>query len=415
MKALKSKRIALSKLKVAPENVRKAPIDIQAHLQLKASIREHGLLNPLTVRLIKEGDEEAGLVVAGRNRLDALVALAGEGDLDNDAPIACSIIAAKDAVEVSLAENEIRFQMHPADACEAFAKLVAQGYTLEAVANRFGLAARLVEQRLQIARLAPDLLELYRQGGMTLDIVMVLTITTDHERQRRAWELTSDERRFNYTRPEILIRKALNEDRLSSLNHIGRLVSAQEYQKRGGHVDRDLFSNDGEVLFADPQLARELAKETLEETAVQLRAEGWKWVIVSLEPLPFQQGWSRLHPVPTAAAAALADMETRRDGLLEVEDDQWTPEHEEKLQQLDTQLDELKSQSRFTSEQRAASGCFVTAGHEGPHVEQGVLMPDDIVAIREANARAEAAEREKAETTARAAAAARADSIYSQS
>ena len=78
------REIPLSRLTLAPENVRRTPPDACADAEIKASIAAHGLLENLVVR--PEGDDGAFAVVAGRRRLAALKALAGDGAIGADHP-----------------------------------------------------------------------------------------------------------------------------------------------------------------------------------------------------------------------------------------------------------------------------------------------------------------------------------------
>ena len=115
------REIPLSRLTLAPENVRKTPPDACADAEIKASIAAHGLLENLVVR--PEGDDGAYAVVAGRRRLAALKALAGDGAIGADHPVPCLIATNGNAGELSLAENVVRIAMHPADQVVAFAGL----------------------------------------------------------------------------------------------------------------------------------------------------------------------------------------------------------------------------------------------------------------------------------------------------
>jgi ParB family transcriptional regulator, chromosome partitioning protein len=101
--------IPLNKLTAWEGNVRKtqnkAGID-----ELAASIRAHGLQQNLVVR--KDGKTFA--VLAGGRRLKALQRLAKAGDIESTYEVPCRITEAADAAEISLAENVMREDMHPA-------------------------------------------------------------------------------------------------------------------------------------------------------------------------------------------------------------------------------------------------------------------------------------------------------------
>ena len=101
--------IPLNKLTVWTGNVRKVQnrdgIDA-----LSASIKAHGLQQNLVVR--KDGKKFA--VVAGGRRLKALRQLAKAGDIPAAFAVPCRIAKAGNETELSLAENVMREDMHPA-------------------------------------------------------------------------------------------------------------------------------------------------------------------------------------------------------------------------------------------------------------------------------------------------------------
>ena len=138
------REIPLSRLALAPENVRKTPPDAQADAELKASIAAIGLLENLVVRAeepTEDGDRYA--VVAGGRRLRAMQALAADGVLDADRPVPCQIRSGDvEPAELSLAENVVRIAMHPADQVVAFSKLVQAGQPVSSIAARFGVSER---------------------------------------------------------------------------------------------------------------------------------------------------------------------------------------------------------------------------------------------------------------------------------
>ena len=85
-------------------------------------------------------------------------ALAEDGTIDADHPVPC-LVAADPTIagELSLAENVVRIAMHPADQVVAFTKLADAGLSVAAIAARFGTSERLVEQRLRLGNVAPEL------------------------------------------------------------------------------------------------------------------------------------------------------------------------------------------------------------------------------------------------------------------
>ena len=78
--------------------------------------------------------------------------------------------------------------MHPADQFDAFKTLVEKGTPIEDVAGRFGVTALVVKQRLKLANVSPALVALFREDTVTLEQMMALAVTDDHEAQERVWD-----------------------------------------------------------------------------------------------------------------------------------------------------------------------------------------------------------------------------------
>jgi ParB family chromosome partitioning protein len=259
----------LSDLKIDPSNVRqtdKAPDE-----GLLASIREKGLLVPLTVR--KNG---AGyLVTDGGMRLQALHILARDGDYDKAAPVPC-ILREDDeaaAADTSLTTNYIRTAMHPVDEFEAFAKLVDAGKTPEAIAKDYGLSAKSVKQSLALGRLAPEVRAAWRKGDLDEDEAGAFTLETDLKRQVAILKKVGKHTSCHEIRGEILGESHQTAGLL-------RLVGIEAYKTAGGATTEDLFTheNNPELVATDLKLLKKLADEKIATTIERLKGEGWKWV-----------------------------------------------------------------------------------------------------------------------------------------
>ena len=142
-----------------------------------------GILQNLIVHSAPIDGKGVYLVDAGGRRLKILQKLSAEGVIDADHPVPCKVEEPDDAVETSLAENTIRAAMHPADEFVAMAALIDGGITIDAVATRFGTSERHVRQRLRLGKLAPELLDAYRAGDISLDVVTAFTLGADHAAQ----------------------------------------------------------------------------------------------------------------------------------------------------------------------------------------------------------------------------------------
>jgi ParB family transcriptional regulator, chromosome partitioning protein len=215
-------------LKKSPKNVRKVPhtkADIKA---FAASIAALGMLQyPVVEPELGPRGKPTGnyLVNAGEGRRLAQLLRVKRKEIKPDEPIRCILDTELSATEISLAENAIRSDMHPADQYEAFAKLHSEeGKSAEDIAARFGVTATVVRQRLKLGAVSPKLRALYRKGEKNLDQLSAFAITEDHERQERVWrELPT----FNRSRESIL--RALSEGQVRSDDRRAIFVGSKAY------------------------------------------------------------------------------------------------------------------------------------------------------------------------------------------
>ena len=382
------REIPLSCLALAPENVRKTPANEFAEAELKASIAAHGLLENLVARTDDPAEDGAGrfAVVAGGRRLAALKALAEDGTLDADHPVPCKIAANGNAGELSLAENIVRIAMHPADQVVAFSKLAQSGATVAAIAARFGVTERLVEQRLRLGNAAPELLDAYRDDQIDLETLKAFSVTTDHDRQRSVWEQVSAQ---GYRPSAWQVKRLLTEERVPAGSPMARFVGVDAYEAAGGPVLRDLFADEYEhgVWLEDPALLIELAMKKLQAAADELSTR-WKWAEAMADV-----DWSatarfgRIQPEPAEPTdeekAEIEKLRARHDELVNMDEDEWTDALVEEAEAIEPRLDEMEAQvearARFKPEDFAMAGCIATIGRDGSlQVIQGLVRPEDM-------------------------------------
>lgn len=370
--------IPLKELVPSPANVRKTGSKIAID-ELAASIAAHGLLQNLQVRPTDSGKYQ---VVAGGRRLAALKLLAKRKELAKDVEIGCNVLDAHDDAEISLAENEGRIAMHPADQFEAFRDLVDRGRSVEEVAARFGVTVLLVTQRLKLAGVSPRLMKLYRAEDMTLEQLMAFTVADDHAAQEAAWFDAPD-----YDRSPRGIRRRLTEGHVSAGDRRAVFVGIEAYRESGGPVVTDLFQSEDEGYLADAGLLDRLCAARLEREAEAIRAEGWKWVEIILEAsYEALRGYGRQYgkpqPLPAKQAKALAKVEAAREKL--TAKDELTDEEAEELEALDAEAAALSEAPVAWSErQKKRCGAVVSIGYDGElEVTRGLIAPADMKAAQ---------------------------------
>ena len=381
------REVPLSRLALAPENVRKTPADPVAEAEMKASIATHGLLENLVVRMDGPADAGAYAVIAGGRRLAAMKALAEDGTIDADHPVPC-LVAADPAMagELSLAENIVRIAMHPADQVIAFSKLAGAGLSVGSIAARFGTAERLVEQRLRLGNVAPDLLDAYRADEIDLEVLKAFSVTTDHARQMAAWEQIAG---LGYRPSAWQVKRLLTEERIPGTSAVARFVGVEPYEAAGGKVLRDLFSNDDDsaVWFDDPALLNNLAMENLRVFKDELETR-WKWATAIVEvDWNTTARYGRIYPEPAERMpeeqAEIEKLEARQGVLAELDDDDWTEELVREAEAIEERHDEIEgaieARAVYRREDFGIAGCIATIGRDGTlQVVHGLVRPEDM-------------------------------------
>jgi ParB family chromosome partitioning protein len=367
--------IPLNKLIQSLANVRKTGT-ADGIEELAASITAHGLLQNLAVRPGPKGKFE---VVAGSRRLTALNLLVKRKALAKDAEIACNLIDGESAEEISLAENVIRLPMHPADQYEAFKALSDAGQSADDIAARFGTSPATVRQRLKLASVSPRLFGIYREGGMNLETLMAFTVSDDHPAQEAAWD-----RLASFNRHPSTIREILTAAHVRADDKRVRFVGCDAYLAAGGGIIRDLFEDEHEGYLTDPALLDRLVAEGLEEAAVAVRAEGWKWVeIAPALASDFAFSFGRVHPVyepPTEAEQQELDRLTAEyDALVEEHGDDPEPDIAEQIELLSERIDELnEGKAIWQPDDKATAGAIVTTKWNGEiEIVRGLIKPGD--------------------------------------
>lgn len=340
--------IKLSQLRLSPLNVRRVkPDGIEA---LADDIAAHGLIQNLLAY------EDSGLfhVFAGGRRYRALQALKKRKTISSGFLVLVDVRDQAEAVELSLAENYQRQDMHPADAVRAFVALRdGSGMSAAEIAVRFGQAESYVTKLLRLGSLNPVLLIVFAKDGFSLEVAKALTLSEDHAAQAEAFERCGPN--------AIAIRRFLTSQKMTTESGPFRFVGHEAYEAAGGTITPDLFSQGSEGYADQPQLIEELAQSKLAEIADEFRAQGWSEVRISLDIPSDIHAKASIWPAgerePTGTEAQrLADIEDQRSARISEidEDEQWRDPVLRTLgDERMTLTDGLKF---FTDEQRSAGG-----------------------------------------------------------
>lgn len=198
------RRIRISEIVRNPNQPRRY-FDPEAIATLAESIRQYGVLNPLTVRRTANGGYE---LVAGERRLRA-ARVAGLTD------VPCLLINAdgEDSSVIALVENLQRRDLDFFEEANGFKRLIEQfGLTQEEAARKVGKTQSAVANKLRLLRLSQQNMELIRCNNLT-------------ERHARALLRLNDEAdRINVT--NYIIERELNVSRTEE--YIDEFLKAKE-------------------------------------------------------------------------------------------------------------------------------------------------------------------------------------------
>ena len=143
---------------------------------LAESIRIHGIIQPLTVRLLPNGYYQ---IIAGERRWRA-ARLAGLSQV----PVVVIEADDRKAMELALIENLQRADLNPIEEAEGYQQLISQyGMTQEQAAERVGKSRPTVANALRLLSLGPEILKLVEAGTISAGHARaLLVLKTDGER-----------------------------------------------------------------------------------------------------------------------------------------------------------------------------------------------------------------------------------------
>lgn len=341
----------LSQLRLSPLNQRRVkPSAIEA---MADDIAAHGLLQNLVAY------EEEGLfhVFAGGRRYRALKELVKRKRIKNSDAFPVEVRTKEEAIELSLAENFQREDMHPADSIRAFAALRDTGMDAEEIAARFGQAVSYVYKMLRLSALAPALIDLIAKDQLTLEAARALTLTDDHEQQLKVCKAANGHAHS--------IRRMLTTEKVATTSGPFIFVGRDAYAASGGTITVDLFSQGAEGFADAPELVQELAEDKLDAIAGEYRAKGWHEVRAQLERPHDLYMKGSMYPATRATTQAeaerLAAIDAEIEAIAEAEG-----EDSDRITPLSDEADAISAGLRaFNAEQIAVGGVALWVSHDG--------------------------------------------------
>ncbi|HHY45578.1 MAG TPA: ParB/RepB/Spo0J family partition protein [Firmicutes bacterium] len=152
--------VELDPTEIKPDPLQPRQVFDEAKIdELAASLKEHGVIQPLIVRRVGGTYR----LVAGERRLRAAL----KAGIDK-VPVVLREMDDREAMEVSLVENLQREELGPLEQADAFQRLIDEfGLTQEEVAARVGKSRPEVANTVRLLKLEPEVKKLIADGKLT--------------------------------------------------------------------------------------------------------------------------------------------------------------------------------------------------------------------------------------------------------
>jgi ParB family transcriptional regulator, chromosome partitioning protein len=171
------RNIDVERIQPNPEQPRLA-FDEATLEELAASIREHGVLQPILVRPLEDGEFQ---LIAGERRWRASKA-AGLGTI----PALVEEIDDDTALEISIIENLQREDLTPLDEAAMYDRMVREhGYSVRRLAQKLGKDKGYLENRMRLADAPEEIRELVSLRKDTLSHAYELLKVDDPKKRKR--------------------------------------------------------------------------------------------------------------------------------------------------------------------------------------------------------------------------------------
>jgi ParB family chromosome partitioning protein len=257
-----------------------------------------------------------------------------------------------------------------------------KGMSEEDIAAAFFVSANVVKQRLRLASVAPSLLDLYAEDGVTLEQLMAFTVNPDHARQEQVWDAIKD----SWSKEPHQIRRMLTETTVRATDKRAQFVGVDAYETAGGIVLNDLFQSVDGGWLQDVALLDQLTDDRLKAEAEVIAAEGWKWVDARVEtPYGYGHGLRRLIGTTTPltdAEQASFDALTAEYEALEAEyaeAEEYPDAVDERVGEIETALAAFEDRPvSYDAAEITRAGVFISIDREGRlSVDRGYVRPED--------------------------------------
>src|SRR5579885_591605 len=183
--------IPLAKIRESKTNPRRAFDDAKL-AELAENIRQHGVLQPILVRPLPEGEAGTYELVAGARRFRASTIAKRE-----TIPATVRELTDAQALELQVIENVQRVDVHPLDEAQGYAALIQlqpNTYTVETIASRVGRSPAYVSGRLRLLQLIPEAKQAFYEDKLTVALAFEVARLQPNDQRRALQECFSHHR-----------------------------------------------------------------------------------------------------------------------------------------------------------------------------------------------------------------------------
>lgn len=206
--------------------------------ELAASIAQHGLAQPITVRPLPALFGTTYQIVAGERRFRAISKVLGW----ETCPCIVREMGDEEASAIMLAENTGRADLNPIEEANAYqVRMERFGWSLEKVSGAAGVSQDLVKRRVSLLHLVPEAQHLVAFGNMPLTHAEIMA-PLDANRQRIALRIIQEAGRqvasaeFRHIVNELMAEQS--QDTLFSLENfwVHQVQQETPLPRRGKHA-----------------------------------------------------------------------------------------------------------------------------------------------------------------------------------
>lgn len=173
-------KIEISKIKPNPYQPRET-FDRVSLEELKQSIIEKGVIQPITVRRLPGGMYE---LISGERRVRAST----EAGLTHIPAYIIEVESEKELLELSLIENIQREKLNPIEIAKAYQRLIDElGYTQEEIAKKIGKDRTTVTNFIRLLKLPEQIQESLKHGEITMGHARALINIPSRRLQIEIW------------------------------------------------------------------------------------------------------------------------------------------------------------------------------------------------------------------------------------